>query len=238
MTAQNTLGVSLVDEVASATVTAQIDAVFADAVPDAVKVGMLPSAGCVRAVAAALCAHGARNVVVDPVMASTTGTELGSGDGVRASAELLLPSAVLVTPNIPETRVLCDVVLGERRPVDTPEDAERAARDLAAALGCAVLVKGGHARGDPDDVLAGPGGPVTWLGGERVDNPNAHGTGCTLSSAIACGLAQGHTLADAVRLAKAYLTGCLRAGLDMGMGAGPMDHFWWPRELGALGPGE
>ncbi len=232
LTAQNTTGIYAVAPTDAQMVAAQIDAVFADIVPGAVKIGMVPSGDVAHAIAGRLRAHGARNVVVDPVMVATSGAALAGDDAVGVEAAELFGLAAVVTPNIPEAEALLGL-LGAKAPVGkikTEEDAAAAALALARRFGCAFLVKGGHGTHDANDVLAAPSADgridVRWLRSERVDNPNTHGTGCTLSSAIAVGLARGLCLYDAVASAKEYLTGCLRAGLDLGRGSGPLDHNW------------
>lgn len=220
LTAQNTLGVTGVANVDPAFVANQMDAVFDDIRPDAVKVGMVSSAAIMQAVAERLAAHGARNVVVDPVMVATSGARLIDEDAVAALRAHLLPLADLVTPNIPEAEVLCGFAIAD-------EDAmERAARQLLDLCGGAVLVKGGHGANDANDVLALPDGALRWFRSPAIDTANTHGTGCTLSSAIACGLAAGKGMAEAVADAKAYVTGALASGLDLGRGSGPLDHMW------------
>lgn len=248
LTAQNTTGVLAVAATEPDMVAAQIDAVFADIVPDAVKIGMVPSGDAAREIAERLCSHGARNIVVDPVMVATSGAALADGGSVAVEAVELFGMATVVTPNIPEAEALLGLIgsggggladnwgnaAGERDvasgrnavKITSEADAEAAARALAEHFGCAFLVKGGHGAHDANDVLAAAEGGVRWFRSERVDNPNTHGTGCTLSSAIACGLARGLDLGDAVVAAKDYLTGCLRAGLDLGRGSGPLDHMW------------
>lgn len=231
LTAQNTTGVYGVHDVPADFVAQQIDVVFDDIRPDAVKIGMVSSAAIVQAIADALVRNGARNIVVDPVMVSTSGSNLATNDAVIALRETLMPLATVVTPNIPEAETLAG------RAIETPEDQERAALVIAENIGAATLVKGGHGMHDANDALAFPArsdgdagqageGRVVWLRAERIDNPNTHGTGCTLSSAIACGLAEGLPVEDAVRQAKRYLTGALQAQLDLGRGSGPLDHMW------------
>lgn len=229
LTAQNTTGVFGVQDVAPAFIEQQIDVVFDDIRPDAVKIGMVSSADAVRAIADALVRNEARAIVVDPVMVATSGSALIATDAVDALVRHLFPLAAVVTPNIPEA-----VVLAEREIVDEPgmEVAAAAiAQRVADACGHApaVLVKGGHGTGQPDqanDLLRLPDGGIAWLRGPRIDNPNAHGTGCSLSSAIACGLAQGFTMQDAARSAKEYVAGALAAQLNLGRGSGPLDHMW------------
>ncbi len=219
LTAQNTLGVTGISEVTPEFLGLQIDAVFTDIPPDAVKVGMVSSAPLIRVIAAKLRHYGARNVVVDPVMVATSGARLISEDAIGALQEELLPLATVITPNIPEAEVLSG------RPIHSAADMEAVARAIGERLGCGVLCKGGHALNDANDFLWRDGAG-RWFEGRRIDNPNTHGTGCTLSSAIAANLAKGVTLDEAVARAKAYLSGALAAQLDLGHGRGPMDHGW------------
>ena len=220
LTAQNTTGVYGVFDVPPAFVAQQIDVVFDDIRPDAVKIGMVSSPAIVDAIAEALVRNGAESIVVDPVMVATSGSELSSSEAVIALREKLIPLATVITPNMPEAEVLFGSPIGNR------EEQERAAREIAQAADVAVLVKGGHGENDANDVLARPDGSLTWFEGERVDTANTHGTGCTLSSAIACGLAVGKSLEESVASAKRYVTGALAAGLDLGRGSGPMNHMW------------
>lgn len=220
LTAQNTTGVFGVSDVAPDFVAQQIDVVFDDIRPDAVKVGMVSSAAIVEAIAEALQRNQARNIVVDPVMVATSGSDLASDGAVLALSEKLLPLADVITPNIPEASVLSGCV------IDGYDEQQQQAHALARTFGVAVLVKGGHGSNDANDVLAFPDGGTVWFNGERVTTSNTHGTGCTLSSAIACGLALDQPLEEAVRNAKAYLTDALKAGLDLGRGSGPLDHMW------------
>lgn len=220
LTAQNTTGVFGVLAVEPAFVAAQIDAVFNDIVPDAVKVGMVSSAAIIEIVAERLEAHGARNIVVDPVMVATSGAHLIDDSAVVALKERLIPLADIITPNIPEAEVLWGA------PIEDEEAMERAARELASWCKGAVLVKGGHALGGANDVLVTEHGRVVWMRHKRIDTPNTHGTGCTLSSAIACGLAQDFEIQAAVAKAKLYVSGALGADLELGRGNGPLDHMW------------
>jgi len=221
LTAQNTLGVTGVLDVDPAFVAKQIDAVFEDIRPAAVKVGMVSSAAIIEAVADALERHAAANIVVDPVMVATSGARLIGDDAIEALKERLLPLADVVTPNMPEAAVLCGF------PVNDDASMERAANELSERVQGAVLVKGGHSAARADDVLvARAGAPAFWLRAPRVDTQNTHGTGCTLSSAIACGLAKGLPMEEAVRAAKDYVRGALAAGLNLGKGSGPLDHMW------------
>ncbi len=219
LTAQNTTGVSAILEVTPQFLRQQLDAVFEDIRPDAVKIGMIPSPQLVTAAAQALREYRAQHIVADPVMAATSGSVLARDSAVRGLLRELLPMAQLVTPNIPEAQILSGI------PIETKEDMERAAKKIGDLCGCAVLCKGGHLADDASDVLYA-GGEYTWFGGKRVENPNTHGTGCTLSSAIAANLAKGYGLREAVRLAKDYLTGALESMLDLGHGSGPVDHIF------------
>ena len=194
LTAQNTTGVYGVHDVPPDFVSQQIDVVFDDIRPDAVKIGMVSSAAIVAAIADALVRNAAENIVVDPVMVATSGSELASSDAVVALRERLIPLATVITPNMPEAEVLFGSAHRERATTRSERPCE-----IARATGVAVLVKGGHGENDANDVLARADEKVVWFEGERVDNSNTHGTGCTLSSAIACGLAVGKTLEDVHR---------------------------------------
>lgn len=224
LTAQNTLGVYGVFDVAPDFVRAQIDAVFGDIRPHAVKVGMVSSADIVSAIAQGLSEHTAPNVVLDPVMVSTSGSRLISQEAKNALVRDLFPLSTLITPNIPEAEVLCGMS------IETPQDMESAAQILSGMTPGAVLVKGGHGATDADDLLYLEG-LCHWLKGRRVETKNTHGTGCTLSSAIACGLASGRGVLDAVSRAKDYVSGALRADFVMGKGNGSLDHMWAHREV-------
>ncbi len=219
LTAQNTTGVYGILEVSPEFLAKQIDCVFQDIVPDAVKIGILPGSSLIRTAAERLRFYGARHIVVDPVMAATSGSRLMQQEAVSALMEELFPIAELITPNLPETEALTG------RRVRSPEEMEQAAKILYKKWNCGVLCKGGHLPGTADDLLYTEKGPL-WLRGERVDTRNTHGTGCTLSSAIAGGLARGLLLPDAVCQAKEYLTGALKAGLDLGRGNGPLNHMY------------
>lgn len=225
LTAQNTTGVYGVEDVSPGFVSQQIDVVFGDIRPDAVKIGMVSSPDIVCAIAEALVRNDADNIVVDPVMVATSGSSLIASDAVLALKEMLFPLARVVTPNIPEAEVLAGFE------IKTRSDAERAADAIARFCGdgTAVLVKGGHGfgeEGSADDFLRLPDGSKLWLAGKRVETQNTHGTGCSLSSAIACGLASAKSVEDSVANAKAYVAGALAAGLDLGKACGPLDHMW------------
>lgn len=219
LTAQNTLGVKAIQEVTPEFLAQQIDAVFEDIRPDAVKIGMVSSAALVEVIAQRLRFWKAENIVVDPVMVATSGSALIETDAVTALKEQLLPLATVATPNIPEAEVLSGLKIGSEA------EMLAAAEAIHQALGCAVLLKGGHAINDANDLLWSAAGPK-WFYGKRIDNPNTHGTGCTLSSAIASNLAKGYTLEESVARAKEYLSGALAAMLDLGHGRGPMNHFF------------
>lgn len=220
LTAQNTLGVTGVVDIDPGFVEAQIDAVFDDIRPDAVKVGMVSSPAIIEAIARALERHHAENIVVDPVMVATSGARLISEDAIETLKNRLLPLAAVATPNMPEAEVLCGFAVRDETSM------ERAAFELARATGNAVLVKGGHSDERADDVLVETGREPLWLHAPRIDTQNTHGTGCTLSSAIACGLARGYSIEQAVRSAKDYVYGALSTGLNLGRGNGPLDHMW------------
>ena len=217
LTAQNTTGVQGIFEVSPGFLAMQIDSVFTDIRPDAVKIGMVSASALIETIAERLAFYHAENIVVDPVMVATSGSKLISDDAIGTLKTKLLPMAAVLTPNIPETEVLSGMK------VDTPEDMMAAAEKIGLAYGCAVLCKGGHQHNDANDLLYRDG-DFKWFYGRRIDNPNTHGTGCTLSSAIASNLAKGMDLDAAVERAKAYISGALGAMLDLGAGAGPMDH--------------
>lgn len=217
LTAQNTTGVTGIMDSTPEFLAAQIDAVFTDLRPDAVKIGMVSSAALIETIADRLTEYGADHVVVDPVMVATSGARLISEEAVGTLKERLLPLAEVITPNIPEAEVLSDME------IHTPDDMTKAAEFIGEKYGCAVLVKGGHDLNDANDLLYKDGEAV-WFNGRRIDNPNTHGTGCTLSSAIAANLAKGFGLEESVRRAKEYISGALAAMLDLGEGRGPMDH--------------
>lgn len=217
LTAQNTTGVAGISEVSTEFLKSQLDMVFGDIYPDAVKIGMVSSAGLIEAIAERLAFYGAKNIVADPVMVSTSGSKLLRDDAVSALVKRLLPLADVTTPNIPEAEILSGTA------IRTPKDMERAAQKIAEENSCAVLLKGGHSVSDADDVLYA-NGTLKWFSGKRIDNPNTHGTGCTLSSAIAANLAKGFSLEESVERAKEYISGALAAMLDLGKGSGPMNH--------------
>ena len=219
LTAQNTTGVRAIQESTPDFLKQQLDAIFEDIYPDAVKIGMVASSELICVIADRLRCYDAKNVVVDPVMVATSGSALMKNDAVQTLIEELLPLAILVTPNIPEAQVLSGLT------IETKEDMMRAAKHIGDSYHCAVLLKGGHSINDANDLLYA-NGESRWFEGKRIDNPNTHGTGCTLSSAIASNLAKGFTLAESVQRAKDYISGALSAMLDLGKGSGPMNHLF------------
>ena len=219
LTAQNTTGVYGILESTPEFLANQLDCIFTDIFPDAVKTGMVSSTALIAVIADKLRQYGARNIVVDPVMVATSWARLISEEAVDALKEKLLPLATLLTPNIPEAEGLSGMTISD------PAGMERAARAISEKYGCAVLCKGGHQISDADDLLWREGAGV-WFRGRRIQNSNTHGTGCTLSSAIASNLAKGYDLDQSVRRAKEYISGALAAMLDLGHGSGPMDHMF------------
>lgn len=220
LTAQNTTGVTAVSEVSPEFLRQQIDAVFEDIRPDAVKIGMVSSAALVEVIAERLRHYEAENIIVDPVAVATSGSSLSSSEAYEALKKLLLPIAALVTPNIPEAELLSGIT------ISSDEDMTAAAGIICEKYGCNVLCKGGHSVNDANDLLFRMNGTHHWFTGKRVDNPNTHGTGCTLSSAIAANLAKGHSMPEAISLAKEYISGALGSMLDLGSGSGPLDHIF------------
>ena len=217
LTAQNTTGVRAIQEVSPAFLQAQIDAVFEDIFPDAVKIGMVASSDLIKVIAERLRFYEPGNIVVDPVMVATSGSSLMKTDTVQTLCQELLPLAAVVTPNIPEAQILAEQEIRDEK------DMRTAAKTIGDRYGCAVLLKGGHSVSDANDLLYADG-EYRWFYGKRINNPNTHGTGCTLSSAIAANLAKGYGLEDAVGKAKDYISGALAAMLDLGHGSGPMNH--------------
>ena len=217
LTAQNTTGVRSILESTPEFLKDQLDAVFEDIRPDAVKVGMVSSAELTRVIADRLAYYRAENIVVDPVMVATSGSELMKTTALSVLTRELLPLATLVTPNIPEAEVLSGMS------VQSKEDMEYVAKMIGDTYGCAVLLKGGHSINDANDLLYANGN-CKWFSGKRINNPNTHGTGCTLSSAIASNLAKGYDLESSIQRAKDYISGALAAMLDLGAESGPMNH--------------
>ena len=219
LTAQNTTGVYGIMEVTPEFLVNQLDCIFTDIRPDAVKTGMVSSSALIEVIAQKLTQYKAENLVIDPVMVATSGAKLISDEAIETLKGKLLGLATLITPNIPEAQVLSGM------DIRTAEDMERAAKAIYEAYGCAVLCKGGHQLNDANDLLYSKEG-ARWYQGRRIANPNTHGTGCTLSSAIASNLAKGCSLDEAVERAKAYISGALAAMLDLGKGSGPMNHMF------------
>ena len=217
LTAQNTTGVTGIMEVTPEFLKLQLDAIFTDIRPNAVKTGMVSSGELIKVIADSLRHYEAENIVVDPVMVATSGAKLINDEAIDSLKTLLLPIADVITPNIPEAEVLSGLkIAGE-------DDMIAAARQINSSFGCAVLLKGGHKVNDANDLLY-RNGDFVWFKGKRINNPNTHGTGCTLSSAIASNLAKGDSLDNAVKYAKNYISGALGAMLDLGRGSGPMNH--------------
>ena len=208
LTAQNTTGVSAVMEVTPDFLEQEIDMVFTDIFPDSVKIGMVSASSLIKVIAAKLVQYNAKNIVVDTVMVATSGAKLISDDAIETLKEELIPLATVITPNIPEAEVLSGMT------INTEDDMMKAAEKIGTEFEVSVLLKGGH----------NVNGEFTFFRGRRINNPNTHGTGCTLSSAIASNLAKGYELKTAVRRAKDYISGALAAGLDLGHGSGPLDH--------------
>ncbi len=217
LTAQNTTGVYGIMDVTPDFLKNQLDCIFNDIYPDAIKIGMVSNVNLIEVIAEKLTLMNAKNIVVDPVMISTSGSRLLEEDARQILINKLLPLAAIITPNIPEAEVLSGTK------ITTVGDMESAAAIIAGEFDGAVLVKGGHNLNDANDLLHW-NGEKQWFYGERIDKQNTHGTGCTLSSAIASNLAVGHSLSDSVKLAKDYISGALKANLNLGKGSGPLDH--------------
>ena len=217
LTAQNTTGVTAIQNATAEFLGQELDCIFTDIFPDAVKIGMVSESDLIHMIAGKLRQYRAKNIVVDPVMVATSGARLISEEAVDVLKEELFPLADLLTPNIPETEVLTG------RKIKSADDMIEAAKQVSEQYHCAVLCKGGHQLNDANDLLYRDGG-YRWFNGKRIHNSNTHGTGCTLSSAIASNLAKGYDLDTAVERAKAYISGALGAMLDLGKGSGPMDH--------------
>lgn len=219
LTAQNTTGVTGIMEVTPEFLGKQLDCIFTDIYPDAVKIGMVSSARLIETISDKLKFYKVKNIVVDPVMISTSGSKLLQDDAIEILKSTLLRQAVLLTPNIPEASVLTGIDIADER------DMMKAAEMISNQFGCPVLCKGGHRINDANDLLY-YNHQFKWFIGEKIINENTHGTGCTLSSAIACGLAKGMDLDTSVQLAKDYISGALKAMLDLGKGSGPLNHMW------------
>lgn len=219
LTAQNTTGVYGIMEASPEFVANQLDCIFTDIIPDSVKIGMVSSSAIIKVIVKKLKQYNAKNIVVDPVMVSTSGSKLLSDEARNALIKELMPLGRVITPNIPETEVLCGF------PVKNEEDMIAAAKKISKIIKGSILVKGGHLVNDAIDLLYEEGN-IHWFKSKRINNPNTHGTGCTLSSAIACNLAAGYSLEESIKNAKEYLTGALGAMLDLGKASGPLDHTY------------
>lgn len=217
LTAQNTTGVTDIMDSTPEFLKEQLDAVFTDIFPDAVKIGMVSSSELIKTIADRLKFYNARHIVVDPVMVATSGSSLLKSEALETLKNQLLPIAQIATPNIPEAEILAEMK------IESKEDMEAAAKIIYEKYGCCVLLKGGHDLNDANDLLYSKD-EIKWFNGKRINNPNTHGTGCTLSSAIASNLAKGYELDAAVKRAKDYISGALGSMLDLGKGSGPMNH--------------
>lgn len=218
LTAQNTTGVTAILNATPEFLGQELDCIFTDIYPDAVKIGMVSEKELIHTIAGRLHTYHARNIVVDPVMIATSGARLIREDAISALKEELFPMAGLLTPNIPEAMELTGISIASK------EEMIAAARNISETYHCSVLCKGGHSVSDANDLLFEPDGTYQWFYGKRIDNPNTHGTGCTLSSAIAANLAKGFSMAECVARAKEYISGALSSMLDLGHGSGPMNH--------------
>ena len=217
LTAQNTTGVTSILNADSKFLGEELDAVFTDIYPDAVKIGMVSESDLIRIIASKLRQYNAKNIVVDPVMVATSGAKLISDDAIDTLKQELFSLADVLTPNIPEAEVLTG------RTISNAEEMIDAAKMISETYNCAVLCKGGHTINDANDLLY-VNNTYRWFYGKRIQNPNTHGTGCTLSSAIASNLAKGYKIDEAIKNAKDYISGALADGMDLGHGSGPMNH--------------
>ena len=219
LTAQNTLGVFGVVDVESEFVEKQLDCIFNDIRPDAVKIGMVSSSKIIDAIAKKLEKYKAENIVVDPVMVSTSGSKLLSDEAMNALITKLLPLGTVITPNIAEAETLCGFK------INSENEMIKSAEKISELTSSAILIKGGHFGEDANDLLYKKG-EISWFKTKRIDNPNTHGTGCTLSSAIACNLAKGYNLQESIQNAKNYIIGALADKLNLGQGSGPLNHMY------------
>ena len=217
LTAQNTTGVYGILQVPPAFLGLELDSIFTDIVPEAVKIGMVSEKELILVIAEKLQQYKAQHIVVDPVMVATSGARLIREDAVQALQDVLFPLAELLTPNLPEAEILTGMQ------IRTEEDMTEAAARMAQKYSCAVLLKGGHQIQEANDFLF-TDSVSRWFRGRHIDNPNTHGTGCTLSSAIAAHLARGCDLPTSIERAKSYISGALEAGLALGAGSGPLHH--------------
>lgn len=219
LTAQNTTGVQSIFEVTPKFLEEELDSIFTDIFPDSVKIGMVSNADLIRVISKKLREHNAKNIVVDPVMVSTSGSMLMADGAKDTLLSELFKVADIITPNIPEAEALTG------QSIKSKDDMVEAAKKIGEFFEGYILLKGGHSADDADDLLYKNSEKI-WIKGERIENPNTHGTGCTLSSAIASYLAMGHDVPESVRLAKEFITGAISAKLDLGKGRGPLNHMW------------
>lgn len=219
LTAQNTIGVHGIQETTPDFLRQQIDAIFEDFFPDAIKIGMVPSGELIMIISESLKYYKAKNIVIDPVMVATSGSKLINNDAISVMQNNLLHIADIITPNIPEAEFLSEMNIGNKGEMIT------AAKIIGKKYNCAVLLKGGHSVNDANDLLYYDG-CIKWFEGNRINNPNTHGTGCALSSAIASNIAKGFSLEESVQKAKDYISGALSAMLDLGKGSGPINHAY------------
>ncbi len=224
ITAQNTTGVKSIQKVSPEVLGDQLDMVFSDIYPDAVKIGMTFDSDLIEVIADRLLFYKAKRIVLDPVMVATSGAKLLEDEAIDILQKKLMPMADLLTPNIPEAEVLLD---GRR--IETHEDMEDGAKEISERFGCSVLIKGGHMLScdHSSDVLKTTEGGIRWFEAERVDNSNTHGTGCTLSSAIASFMALGYEIEDSISTGKDYLLRSIKEDLDLGKGHGPLWHIFY-----------
>ena len=219
LVAQNTTGVRNIMEVTPEFLNEQLDSVFEDIYPDTIKIGMVSNPILIQTIVFKLKQYPVKNIVIDPVMVSTSGSSLLANDAINLLKETLIPLASIITPNIPEAQVLSDVI------IDSKDKMIEAAIKINSFYNGYILIKGGHLKNCADDLLYYQGN-IKWYKSKKVNNPNTHGTGCTLSSAIASNLAVGYSMEESVEKAKEYITGALKANLDLGNGSGPINHCW------------
>lgn len=219
LTAQNTMGVTGIDNISKEFIEQQMDAVFEDIVPDGIKIGMVSNTDAIYAIAKKLREYNGKNIVVDPVMIATSGSKLLDTNAQKAIIRELFPLAIVITPNISEAEVIAGIK------IETEEDMEKAAKIISGYNVKNILIKGGHLKDSANDLLYSKGNSI-WFKSKRIDNDNTHGTGCTLSSSIACNLAEGFTIQESIKNAKEYITGAIADKLDLGKGHGPLNHMY------------
>lgn len=224
LTAQNTKGVMAIEDVSAKFVKEQIDSVFQDIEPDAIKIGMVSNSGIANIIVERLSFYNAKNIVVDPVMVSTSGSKLMSDEAIEIIKTKLIPLATIITPNIKEAEVLSGFKINSK------EDMEKSAILISEYYNGAILIKGGHLKDTADDLLF-INNEYIWILGKRIVNNNTHGTGCTLSSAIACNLAKNKGIIDSVKLSKTYINRALEMKLNLGKCSGPLDHTFTVKEM-------